>query len=568
MSKKRTSLRKRVFVRLLVITVAAVLMFYGIGMEINARGVRNFYAQLVRQADADAAYMAGELQRDLETLSFFCREVCNDKSLMKYVLLYDSLSDYQRMVLVKDLFGKGYEVRRFSPIADNLMIMLPMRGKCITAGVDSIETLDPEEWNDLFRLSSTGTPGVVEWNGSLWLTVLRIERYQPLMLVALEISTDRLYTRLGDIAASRTDAVLLLREDGTPLTGTAEGLRIMEAEAAGDTDPDRLRAQAPVDTLGMTLVFYRQIDRQLQPFVNYRLSLWLLTLVALGLLVVYLVYYRRCILRPVDEMLDTIIATTAKGQNRLSPRGSSNFDDIYAEFNHMIEHIEELTARVYEAQIRAQQAELKQLQLQIDPHFLFNSLYLVYRMAQADGNATIAALSLNLSKYYRYITKMPQQIVTLKDEVDHVVNYMEIQRIRFAPRIAIDVQPLPEEIAHEQIPSLIIQPIVENAFLHGVKDIVSGGVVSMRYRCTDRTFQVIVSDNSGRMGEEAVQALWDSIREPSAPDSNALRNLYRRLQLYYGHEGALQLKSVDNSLTAILTFEKGRRAFEADPDRG
>ena len=90
----------------------------------------------------------------------------------------------------------------------------------------------------------------------------------------------------------------------------------------------------------------------------------------------------------------------------------------------------------------------------------------------------------------------------------------------------------------------------------------------MRYRCTDRAFQVIVSDNSGRMGEGEVQALWDSIREPSAPDSNALRNLYRRLQLYYGHDGALQLKSVNNSLTAILTFERGRRAFEADPDRG
>lgn len=345
------------------------------------------------------------------------------------------------------------------------------------------------------------------------------------------------------------------------LYGTEEGKRIFTLESEGEEDTDRIRAEARVEKLGMTLVFYRQIDHQMQPFVHYRASLWLLTLVAVVLLAAYLTYYRNYILRPVDDMLDTIIATTATGQNRLNPRNSSDFDDIYAEFNRMIEHIEKLTSQVYEEQIRAQQAELKQLQLQIDPHFLFNSLYLVYRMAQSDGHTTIADLSLNLSKYYRYITKMPQQIVSLEDEIDHVMNYMEIQRIRFSPRIAIDVQPLPDEIADEQIPSLIIQPIVENAFLHGVKDIVSGGIVSLRYRYTDKAIQVIVSDNSGRMGEKEVQALWEKICAHDAPDSNALRNLYRRLQLYYGDDHGLELKSVNNSLTAILTFQRGRRSF-------
>ncbi len=561
MSKRRTSLRKSVFVRPLAITIAAVLIFYGIGVVINSMGIRNVQMQLVSQANADALYMAGELNSDIETLIFFCRELCNDKSLMKYTLLYDSLSAYQRMVLVNDLFGKGYEVRRFSPIAENLKIMLPLRNKCITAGVDSIETLDSAEWNDLFRRSRHGTASVIERDGSLWLTMLRVVRYQPLVMIALEISSERLLTRLTDISSGRTDAILLMSDDGMPLYGTEEGKRIFTLESEGEEDTDRIRAEARVEKLGMTLVFYRQIDHQMQPFVHYRAFLWLLTLVAVVLLAAYLTYYRNYILRPVDDMLDTIIATTATGQNRLNPRNSSDFDDIYAEFNRMIEHIEKLTSQVYEEQIRAQQAELKQLQLQIDPHFLFNSLYLVYRMAQSDGHTTIADLSLNLSKYYRYITKMPQQIVSLKDEIDHVMNYMEIQRIRFSPRIAIDVQPLPDEIADEQIPSLIIQPIVENAFLHGVKDIVSGGIVSLRYRYTDKAIQVIVSDNSGRMGEKEVQALWEKICAHDAPDSNALRNLYRRLQLYYGDDHGLELKSVNNSLTAILTFQRGRRSF-------
>lgn len=205
MSKRRTSLRKSVFVRLLAITIAAVLIFYGIGVVINSMGIRNVQTQLVSQANADALYMAGELNSDIETLIFFCRELCNDKSLMKYTLLYDSLSAYQRMVLVNDLFGKGYEVRRFSPIAENLKIMLPLRNKCITAGVDSIETLDSAEWNDLFRHSRHGTASVIEQDGSLWLTMLRVVRYQPLVMIALEISSERLLTRLADISSGRTD---------------------------------------------------------------------------------------------------------------------------------------------------------------------------------------------------------------------------------------------------------------------------------------------------------------------------------------------------------------------------
>lgn len=206
--------------------------------------------------------------------------------------------------------------------------------------------------------------------------------------------------------------------------------------------------------------------------------------------------------------------------------------------------------------------------MQIDPHFLYNSMYLIYRIARAEGNTSIANLSANLSNYYRYITKMPEQIVYLRDEIEHVMNYMEIQRIRFEPRIHIHAQPLPEEIAQERIPSLIIQPIVENAFQHGVKDKASGGLVSLRYVCKEDYFQVIVADNSGKMDEEKVAQLWARIQSDETPDGSALRNLYRRLQLYESGDQSLELKCVDNGLTMILTFSRKKRDHKDTPDCG
>jgi two-component system sensor histidine kinase YesM len=206
--------------------------------------------------------------------------------------------------------------------------------------------------------------------------------------------------------------------------------------------------------------------------------------------------------------------------------------------------------------------------MQIDPHFLYNTLYMIYRIAQSEGNQSIARLSLNLSDYYRYITKMPEQIVPLRDEIRHVTNYLEIQRIRFEPRIRVSIGELPEEIAGEMIPSLIIQPIVENAFQHGVRDLEKDGLVSLGYEVEDSLFRVIVSDNSGKMTEESVRNLWAHVTDPDSPDSSALCNLYRRLSLYENIGNALELRCVNRGLTAVLTFVRRGDRLANTADRG
>ena len=118
----------------------------------------------------------------------------------------------------------------------------------------------------------------------------------------------------------------------------------------------------------------------------------------------------------------------------------------------------------------------------------------------------------------------------------------------------------------------IIQPVVENAFQHGVRDVTSGGVVSLRYRVLPDSFQVIVADNSGKMDEEHVRMLWERLKSDDAGDSNALRNLYRRLQLYQGGERILTddkapvellgMKTIDGMISGELAYYKQR--FEED----
>lgn len=562
------SLKKSAFVRLVLITFAAVVIFYVIGLTINRTGIQYVRDDLANALETHTSYIAGQISQEFDRLNFFMLEMLSDKQLMRYALSYPILNDYQRMEYVKTLSGLEYMIKRSSSLPESVQIMLPEQNHTIITDQALFTDLDPVMWEALIGRSERNHVAVTEWDGKLWMLLPRYDQGKPLFLIAISISSDSLTESMAALGSGQADGLTLLRADGSVFASCGEGLALRAAYEQQGAGKNILVVSSPVSGTALTLEGFGRIDETMAPFVLYRSTLWLLTLVSLVLLTAYLAYYRVYIMRPINDIFSTMQKAGQDGRYRIRTTRGTDYDDIYVQFNDMVEHIETLAGQVYEEQYRAQKAELKQLQMQIDPHFLYNSLYLIYRIAQSEGSKSIAGLSLNLSNYYRYITKMPEQIVCLRDEIKHVTNYLEIQRMRFEPRVHIDIQPLPEEIAGERIPSLIIQPIVENAFQHGVKDRVSDGLVRLRYEVSEADFRVIVSDNSGKMDEEKVQELWERIKSPDDSNVSALRNLYRRLQIYEDSGDALALQCVDHGLTAVLTFRKREKPHADTADRG
>ena len=556
MRKGALSLKKSAFIRLCLITFAAVLVFYIIGLTVNAIGIQNVREDMSAALNTVTNFTADELGREFDNLNFFMLELMSDKQLTRFAIAYDIIDDYDRLTHVKTLSQQEFMIRRSSGLVASVQIMLPGLNRTITTDQALYDTLDAQTCEALLAGAPRNQVTLREWRDRLWMLLPNYDRSEPLFLIAIEITPEAMLRRLERVGGDRAEGMLLLREDGSVFAGNETGLACREAELAGGRDGNTLTAEAALPMTPLTLRCYDRVNQQLRPFVSFRVMLWVLTLLALGLMAFYLMYYRVNIMRPLNDIFDTMRQSGRDGRYRIELTKGGDYDDIYAQFNDMVDHIEALAGQVYEARYRAQKAELMQLQMQIDPHFLYNSLYLIYRIARTEGNESIAKLSLNLSNYYRYITKMPEQVVLLQDEINHVMNYLEIQRIRFEPRIRIEVEPLPEEIANERIPSLIIQPVVENAFQHGVKDRTEGGLVSMRYACEDDCFRVIVSDNSGRMDEAKIAALWALLKSDADDSASALRNLYRRLLIYEdsGHE--LDLKCVDGGLTVILSFRR------------
>ena len=566
-SSRPLSLKRSVFLRLFLITLAAVLIFYVLGMTINQIGIRNVRNDMRTALQTHMEYAADQLNQELDRLKFFMQEMLSDKQVLRFAITYEILSEWERMSFIKTLSAQEYLVKRSSELVDSVQIMFPAIGKTIVTEPAQYADLNEEAWSRLMAGTERGKVTSLEWNDQLWLLAVRYDGGNPMFMVAFSIRPADLSTRLERLTNDQAKDLVLSRGDGSIFAACGEGCTIFLSEGGG-ANRDRLEASAALNAVQLTLTGYAFVDRALAPFVLHRIILWVLTGMAFGLLIVYLLFYRRAILRPINDLAQSMRRVERDLQYRIDTSGRPDYDDLYAQFNHMVDHLEKLSAQLYEEKYRAQKAELKQLQMQIDPHFLYNTLYMIYRIAQSEGNRSIANLSLNLSNYYRYISKMPEQIVPLRDEIHHVTNYLEIQRVRFEPRIRVVIDPLPEEIAGELIPSLIIQPIVENAFQHGVKDREQDGLVSLCYEVKEKEFSVVVSDNSGKMDEEKVRQLWERVTDPDSPDSSALSNLYRRLTLYENTGNELRLKCVNGGLTAVLTFLRRGEEYADAADRG
>ena len=205
--------------------------------------------------------------------------------------------------------------------------------------------------------------------------------------------------------------------------------------------------------------------------------------------------------------------------------------------------------------IHDKQAELAALQSQINPHFLYNVLDSIRGQALNDNNSEIANMIKTLEDLFRYSISRKGEMVTLREELANVKNYMTIQRYRFNNRFALEIEIDEEdEIAFDYIiPKLILQPIVENAIYHGLNNKLEGGVITIEVNRTDGSLILMVSDNGEGIDCEKLEQLntriqssdlfYDREEDTTRHSGIALPNINKRIQLLYGDKFGLQVYS-------------------------
>ncbi|WP_310501649.1 sensor histidine kinase [Paenibacillus qinlingensis] len=276
-----------------------------------------------------------------------------------------------------------------------------------------------------------------------------------------------------------------------------------------------------------------------------QLLIYFLPLGGAFVLGIYLLYVQRILFKPLMQLIRGM-RKIAQGElsTRLHEGSSTEFAFLIATFNNMVDQIENLKISVYEEKIRVQQAEFKHLQVQINPHFYMNSLNIIYNLAALKDTKSVQKMSLHLADYFRFIMRTNRTTMTLKDEIDHIRNYLEIQVMRYPDHLTFDIQ-LPERYSQYAIPPLIVQPFVENAVIHGFTKQYGTYVIQVKAEqdseAPEEFFILSISDNGEGFQPEMLQQLNSAqYLDQSGDEHLGIWNVRHRLQMNYGNKVALR----------------------------
>lgn len=229
--------------------------------------------------------------------------------------------------------------------------------------------------------------------------------------------------------------------------------------------------------------------------------------------------------------------------------------EVAAGFNEMVYDIKELIDKNYVMALKERESELATLQAQINPHFLYNTLDVLYWQASDTGNEEIAENIYALSQLFRLVLGQGKGSITVAGEGELVSRYLEIQKMRFSKKMdyLVDIE---SEIQKQQIPKLILQPFVENAVVHGISNVKNHCLITINGRKMGDYMEFIIRDTGVGMTKEQIEAVW---REPNTSNSSgykiggyAIYNVKERLELKYRGDFVLRIESEEKKGTKVI----------------
>ena len=210
-------------------------------------------------------------------------------------------------------------------------------------------------------------------------------------------------------------------------------------------------------------------------------------------------------------------------------------------FDEMARRIDALMDKQRQDQQSLHRAELELLQAQINPHFLYNTLDSIAILAESDRSEDVVNMVTSLSTFFRNSLNKGEDIISLDAECKQVTSYLEIQQIRYSDILRYEIH-IPDELMDCQVPKLILQPLVENALYHGIKNRRGMGTITVTGRCDGDDLLLQVTDNGAGMDEEQVRVLLAGIYE-DRHTGLGLVNVHKRIRLYCGEPYGLSFES-------------------------
>ncbi len=264
------------------------------------------------------------------------------------------------------------------------------------------------------------------------------------------------------------------------------------------------------------------------------------------------------------KMTNTIVEPLSQLSKKAALVGEGDFNqklDILSEddeigivsdaFNGMVDSLNDYMAKVKEStekeflmENHLKEAQLRFLQAQINPHFLFNSLNAGVQLAEMENDEKTSVFLNRMADFFRYNVKKATEDASIAEEVKLVDDYIYIQNVRFAGDIVFTKE-VDKSTLNYRIPSMILEPVVENSLQHGIRENLSEGYIKLVIKDEERFISISVLDNGAGMDEETVKKIMGSVKLDHDDDSTGigLDNVFSRLKLYFGDTVIYDIKS-------------------------
>lgn len=357
------------------------------------------------------------------------------------------------------------------------------------------------------------------------------------LLMDMEYSVIEDHLRSLDLG--REGYVFLLNDKGEPVyhkdtsyfSDPDKQAQLLEIQSAGDgydKASNLLTCQTQIEKNGWTMVgvvsldTLKMLERQLFEAVLLTGGLLFIAVLLIGIL------FTRRLSTPMADLERGMNEIEKLAEVRVRKNSFYEVELLAGNYNRMIHRIRVLMEEISDKEKTLRHAELNALVSQINPHFLYNTLDTIVWMAEFNDSSRVIALTKSLAAFFRLSLSGGRELITVGDELEHVQQYLYIQKERYGDKLNYTIH-APEEVLDYTVPKIILQPIAENSIYHGIKPLDSPGQITITVQEEGEKLIFTVSDNGAGCRPDAAAA-----DNPSRPGKVGLKNVDERLKLYYG----------------------------------
>ena len=344
----------------------------------------------------------------------------------------------------------------------------------------------------------------------------------------------------GGLKTENIDAIMECREDSLII------------DEGGDS---KLYTMSKSKRTGWTVVGAAYTSELLKN--NEQAQMWYLLVASILLLAVIGIsgIISREITKPIRSLRDSM-RKVQNGQfdTHVEVITENEIGSLGRSFNLMTSEIRALMEQNVYEQKQKRKSELKALQTQINPHFLYNTLDSIIWMSEAGENDEVVEMTSALARLLRQSISNDKEEVELEKEIEYVKNYLTIQKMRYKDKLEFFIYVDPR-VAHVPIIKLVLQPLVENAIYHGIKYKETKGNLKIYARPVDGRVEIVVADDGIGMDEDVMEHIFDEHRKEQKRNGVGVPNVQKRLKLQYGSEYGIRYESVKGAGTkAVITI--------------